>query len=95
MGTAYLPSPLHRIAYYFFADLLQSPRFMFFLDVDPEEARRRIVESRSALEMFESLEQLRKVGAKALSLAQMNGWTIIDANRSEEDVERQVITKIS
>ena len=90
MGTAYLPPPLHRIAYHFFAALLPRPGFRFFLDVEPEEAHRRIVESRSQLEMFESLEQLREVRWKALSLALMNGWTIIDANRSEEEVEAQI-----
>jgi thymidylate kinase len=40
--------------------------------------------------MFESLELLRKVRDRALSLARMDGWTIVDANRSEEDVETQI-----
>jgi dTMP kinase len=90
MGTAYLPPPMHRIAYHFFAVLLPRPGFRIFLDVDPEEAHRRIVESRREREMFESLEQLREVRGKALSLALMNGWTIVDANRSEEEVEAQI-----
>lgn len=90
MGTAYLPSPLYKIAYHFFATIIPRPRHKFFLNVDPEEAYRRIVESRSELEMFESLELLRKVRNRALSLARMDGWTIVDANRSEEDVETQI-----
>jgi thymidylate kinase len=81
---------MHMIAYHFFAILLPSPGFRFFLDVDPEEAHRRIVESRRESEMFESLEQLREVRVKALSLALMNGWRIIDANKSEEEVEAQI-----
>ncbi len=90
MGTAYIPPPLHRIAYHFFAALLPSPGFRFFLDVDPEEAHRRIVESRSRMEMFESLEQLRKVREKALYLARIDSWIIVDANQPEEVVEAQL-----
>jgi dTMP kinase len=86
MGTAYLPSPLHMIAYHFFAALLPRPGYRFFLNVDPEEAHRRIVESRRRTEMFESLEQLRKVREKALSLARVGGWIIVDANQPEEIV---------
>ena len=91
MGTAYLPEPLNRIAYNFFAAILPRSRHKLFLDVEPEEAHRRIIENRSKREMFESLEQLRKVGTRALSLAQVFGWTIIDANRPEEEVERQIL----
>jgi dTMP kinase len=90
MGTAYLPSPLDRFAYRFFALILPRPEYKFYLAVSPEEARRRIVESRSSQEMFESLEQLREVGVRALSLARMDGWIIIDANKSEEEVESQI-----
>lgn len=90
MGTAYLPPPMHRILYHFFAATLPRPSHKFYLDVDPEEAHRRILEDRSELEMFESLEQLRKVGANALYLARMNGWAIIDGNRSRDDVEGRI-----
>ncbi len=90
MGTAYLPPPLNRVAYVFFATILPRPRFKFFLDVEPEEARRRIVEGRSELEMFESLEQLRKIGGRALSLARGFRWTIIDGNSPEDDVEVRI-----
>ncbi len=90
MGTAYLPPPLHRILYHFFAAILPRPGYKFYLDVDPEEAHRRILEDRSELEMFESPDQLRKVGAKALYLARMNGWAIIDGNGPREDVEKRI-----
>jgi dTMP kinase len=46
MGTAYLLSPLHRIAYYFFASIVPTSNFMFFLDVNPEEAYTRIQQAR-------------------------------------------------
>jgi len=68
LGTAYLPSPMHKIAYQFFASTVPTPELMFFLDVKPEEAYRRILQMRNKLEMFESMEELQRVRCKALSL---------------------------
>lgn len=90
MGTAYLPSPLDRFAYHFFEALLPRPHRTFFLEVDPEEAYRRVVDGREEQEMFETPEQLRKIGGKALELAQLNGWTVVDANQSEEEVGSRI-----
>lgn len=90
MGNAYLPSPLHKIAYHFFALTVPTSDFMFFLDVDPEEADRRIREGRSQLEMFESLDQLRKVRAKALFLARTGRWRIVDAGKPIDDVDKEI-----
>lgn len=95
MGTAYLPPPLHIFAHHFFSTILPKPRHTFFLDVDPREAHRRITENRSQLEMFESIEQLRKIGRRAVSLAQANRWTIIDANRPAEEVEGQIRAEVN
>jgi dTMP kinase len=86
MGTAYLPSPLHIVAYNFFALLVPKSKDMFFLDVDPENAAARIAENRSATEMFESLEALKKVRSKALALTRFNRWIIIDANMPQVEV---------
>jgi dTMP kinase len=94
MGTAYLPWPLDRISYLFFYFVLPRPRHYLFLDVEPEEAHRRIREGRESKEMFESLEQLRKIGARARALAGVAGWTIVDANRSEDEVESEILFKI-
>ncbi|NIR86656.1 hypothetical protein GWO13_03435 [Candidatus Bathyarchaeota archaeon] len=63
---------------------------MFFLDVSPEEAYRRIKRERKRLEMFENLEELRVVRRRALCLALVGKWTIIDANELVEDVEKVV-----
>jgi thymidylate kinase len=82
MGTAYLPSPLDTVAYNFFAAVVPKSSNMFFLDVNPEEAASRIAKNRRQTEMFESLDALRKIRAKALSLTRFNGWTIIDSNKS-------------
>jgi len=90
MGTAYLPSPLHGIGYYFFASIVPTSNFMFFLDVRPEEAYRRIRQTRKRLEMFESLEELKEVRRKALSLALVGNWIITDANKPIEDIEKEI-----
>jgi len=90
MGTAYLPSPLHRVAYHFFASLVPTSNLMFFLDVNPEEAYRRIRQERKRREMFESLEELKRIRRKALSLVLIGNWTIIDGNKPVKDVEKGI-----
>ena len=90
MGTAYLPSPLHRIAYHVFASIVPTSNLMFFLDVNPEEAHRRIRQTRNKREMFESLGELKRTRRKALSLATIDKWTIIDANKPIKDVEKEI-----
>ena len=90
MGTAYLPSPFHKIAYHFFTSLVPTSNLMFFLDVNPEEAYRRIQQERKRREMFESLEELKRIRHKALSLALIGNWTIIDANKSIKDIEKAI-----
>jgi len=90
MGTAYLPSPLHLISYHFFASIVPTSDLMFFLDVAPEEALKRIRETRTRREMFENLDELKETRQKALTLAQIGGWTIIDANQAEERVGQAI-----
>jgi len=91
MGTAYLPQPLGAIAYGFFSILLPKPKVTFFLEVDPAEAHRRIDEGRDAREMFESIDQLKKIRKRALSLAQAKGWAIVDANGAEDEVADKML----
>ena len=90
MGTAYLPSPLYVVAYRFFALIVPTSDSMFFLDVSPEEAERRIRETRRNVEMFENLAELKRIRVKALSLAFANGWRVVDANKSAKDVARVI-----
>jgi len=89
MGTAYLPSPLHRLAYLFFYRLVPTSGHMFFIDVSPEEAHRRLA-SRAEKEMFESIGKLREVRGKALGLTLNGGWTIIDGDRPSGAIHRQL-----
>lgn len=87
VGVAYLPFPIAKILYKFFSTFLPTSPYMFFLDVEPEESLRRI-EERGAREMFENLEELRKVREKALKL--VKGWKIIYTNRPIEDVQKEI-----
>jgi len=90
MGTAYLPSPFHRIAYHFFASIVPMSDFMFFLDVKPKEAKKRIQLARERLEMFESREELEQIRQKALSLALIGNWTVLDANQLIAKVQERI-----
>ncbi|MBC8223794.1 thymidylate kinase [Candidatus Bathyarchaeota archaeon] len=90
MGTAYLPFPLGAFAYLFFATILPRPKHTIFLDVDPREAHRRVALRESDREMFESQEQLEKIGSRARSLARSNRWTFIGGKGSEEDIGERI-----
>ena len=90
MGTAYLPAPLHKIGYNFFATVVPRSENMIFLDVDPEEAASRIAKARDKKEMFEEVDALKRIRDKALSLACSNGWIIINSNKSEMEVSAAI-----
>jgi dTMP kinase len=90
MGAAYVPSPMHRFAYRFFALLVPKSDAMFFLDITPEVAYKRIQEGRKRREMFERVGSLKEVRAKGLSLASIGAWTIIDANKTPSEVEFEI-----
>ncbi|MEM3421284.1 MAG: hypothetical protein QXT02_00145 [Candidatus Hadarchaeum sp.] len=88
MGTAYLPSPLDKLAYKFFKILLPTSRFMFFLDVSPEECLRRI-KGRKIQEMFETHDEIVKVRKKALTLAG-EGWYVLNTDLPPEKVADEI-----
>jgi dTMP kinase len=90
MGTAYLPEPLHTVAYLFFYRVVPRSSHMYFIDVSPEEAYRRIEAGRSRREMFESPERLRRVRGRALSLTSVGPWRVIDGDRHWRVVHRQL-----
>jgi len=95
MGTAYLPSPLHLIAYHFFAAVVPTSKLMFFLDVSPDVAKLRIRAERQREEVFESLSELKDVGKKALALAMIGGWIVLDANKPIKAVTERLTQRIS
>lgn len=91
MGTAYLPPPLFIVAYLFFVSIVPTSHFMFFLDATPKEAHKRILQTRKRHEMFESLEELELIRRRALFLASRGKWTIIDADKSVGDIEKEIL----
>ena len=95
MGTAYLPSPLHKIGYCFFSSILPKSENMFFLDVTPKEAHRRINENRINREIFEEINALKKIRMKALALIIIDQWKIISGDNPSEQVTRQIISSLT
>jgi dTMP kinase len=88
LGTAYLPTPIDKVAYYFFATILPKPEKLFFIDVNPEVAYERIMKRNDeGFEMFEKPESLQKIRAKGLKLAIIGKWLIIDGEKSVKNVE--------
>jgi dTMP kinase len=94
MGTAYLPAPLHVVAYNFFSIVVPKSEQMFFLDVKPEEAVSRIAGNRTEIERFESLESLREIRVVALALTRFDKWKIINSNRAIGEVSEELKKKI-
>jgi len=90
MGTAYLPTPLHKIAYRFFATIVPTSNLMLFLDVSPTEAHNRVCKRGGELEMFENLEELEKTRRKALNLATENRWKILNADKPMREVQEEI-----
>lgn len=87
MGVAYLPFPLAKFFYKLFETVLPTSKYMFFLDVEPQEALKRL-QTRNEEEMFENLDDLIKVRKKALKLAA--NWHIINTEGPIEDVQREI-----
>lgn len=87
-GVAYLPLPLAKVFYWFFSLVLPTSKYMFFLDVSPEESLRRL-SLREDQEMFENLEDLIKVREKALELA-THQWHIINTQSTVEEVHQEI-----
>jgi len=87
MGTAYLPPPLHYIAYRFFLTIVPTSQYMFFLDVSPTVAETRLRKNREKLEMFENIGDLERTRLKALSLTSTGKWIIVNANESAKNVQ--------
>ena len=86
-GVAYLPLPLAKLLYKFFSTILPTSNYMFFLDLEPEEALKRVLK-REDQEMFENLEDLFKVREKVLKLSR--GWKVISTSGSITGVQKEI-----
>jgi len=88
LGTAYLPSPIDKLAYHFFVFIVPKPEKLFFIDIKPEVAYERITKrAGKTFEMFEKPEALKKIRRKAIELASLGKWLIIDGEKSANEIE--------
>lgn len=86
-GVFYLPSPFAKFLYRFFSAILPTSDYMFFLDAEPEVLAKRI-SSRKEKEMFENLEDLRKVRERALKI--LKGWHIVRTDREIKETRTEI-----
>lgn len=86
-GVAYLPLPLAILLYKFFSMILPTSDYMFFLDLEPEEAMKRISQ-RDNQEMFENMEDLFKVRKKVLKISEE--WKVINTSGSIHEVQENI-----
>jgi len=87
VGTAYLPFRLAKLAYRYFEHFVPVSKYMFFLDATPGQLSKRI-KMRKEKEMFETIEELKKVRVKALFL--VKNWNIINASGGIDDTFLQI-----
>ena len=91
IGTAYLPSPAHKLAYGFFSKLVPTKGDLIYLDVSPEEAYRRVVDNRIKTERFETISELSKTSGKALDLVSDGKWTIVNGNKPIPEIQEEIL----
>jgi dTMP kinase len=89
MACAYLPRPLIKPVYAIVNTVLPKSGEMFFLDVTPEEALRRVRQRGEAQEMFETLPHLEKARARALLIA--SHWQVVDGNPAPDIVFKNIL----
>jgi dTMP kinase len=87
LGAAYLPEMFAAAGYRFFRKLLPFPDLAFFIDIQPEVARRRILARGHRPEMFETIDKLAMVRRVARRLVESE-WITID---NSEDGEKPFI----
>lgn len=93
MACAYLPQPIIKPVYWLVSRILPHSADMFFLDVEPAEALRRVRERGDALEMFETLPHMEKVRSRAMMI--MGDWKIVDGNGTPDEVFQRMSGKLS
>ena len=89
LGAAYLPEKFAATGYHFFRKLLPFPELAFFIDIQPEVARRRILARGYRPEMFETIDNLAKVRKVAKRLVGSE-WITIDNSEDGDRPFREV-----
>ena len=93
MACAYLPRPSIKPVYLLVSRVLPRSPDMFFLDVEPAEALRRVRERGDTLEMFETLPHMEKARSRAMILK--GDWKVVDGNGTPDEVFRRLSGMLS
>jgi dTMP kinase len=93
LACAYLPKPIIKPVYALVNFVLPKSPNMFFLDVAPEEALRRIKARGDSEEMFETLPHLQKNRSRAMLI--LGNWKVVDGNVAPDDVFAQIVKNLS
>jgi dTMP kinase len=93
MACAYLPGPMIKPVYVIVSRVLPKSKEMFFLDVAPEEALRRVKARGEAEEMFETLPRMEKARTRAMMIAR--DWKVVDGNPTPEKVFQNILCELN
>jgi dTMP kinase len=93
LACAYLPRFAIKPVYVIVNFALPKSANMFFLDVSPEEALRRIKNRGDNEEMFETLPHLEKNRNRALLI--LDNWKVVDGNVAPDEVFNQIVSTLS
>lgn len=91
LSVAYLPDGVNTVVYKIVSAVLPKSDCMFFLDVTPEESKRRIDSRGEDEEMFDSLEDLKKARSKAQKVTYE--WNVIPGDDSPDVISQKIIGK--
>jgi len=92
LACAYLPGPIITPTYRLVGSILPTSDEMFFLDVQPQEALRRVKLRGEKEEMFETLFQMEKVRERAKLIT--GDWIIVDGNEPADKVFLQILKEL-
>lgn len=91
MAVAYLPDAVGGIVYKIVSLTLPKSDCMFFLDVSPEESKRRIEARGDVEEMFDSLESLKKVRSRTKNVTYE--WNVVSGDDPVDVISQKIINK--
>ena len=91
LSVAYLPNVINIIVYKIVSIVLPKSDCMFFLDVSPEESKRRIESRGEDEEMFDDLESLKEARSKAKKVTYE--WNVIPGDDAPEVISQKIIGK--
>jgi dTMP kinase len=92
LGVVYLPNPIVKISYIFLNFILPTSEYMFFLDISPKEAMKRILKRNNYestnLQAFENEKSLEKCRKKAFLVTK--NWKKINACESRNNIREKI-----